>query len=176
MGVLDRFPGGQSVGVFGHVRLPQEVTVTGVQRAIRRLHDAGIMIGSRFRPRSIKLEVLFPFPGFPVVVRNLHRQTVSTALGVIADQNPMPVFQRDDLRPGTGIRQRAVGDRTPRLATIARFALVKSFRGRAVIAHEREQRSILAAHNAGLNVAAAHERRAGMPVLAPIIRDGHERK
>ena len=45
----------------------------------------------------------------------------------------------------------------------------------AVVAHQCVERTVLAANDAGLDVAAAEQRRAGVPGLTPVIRDGHQR-
>src|SRR5262245_58375597 len=113
----------------------------------------------------------FPFPGLAFVIGNLHRETVASALSVVAEEDPMSLAQAYDFRTRARIGQLTVRHRTPSFATVARFALMKSLGRRAVVAHEREER-ILAAHDAGLNVSRGNQRRASVPGFSPIIRNG----
>ena len=118
--------------------------------------------------------MLAGLPGLAFIVRNLHRQAVPSAFGIVADQDPMTVAERHDLRARARIGQLGIGDRRPGLAAIARFTLLKPFRRRTIIAHERVERPIFAADDTGLDVPATDQGRAGFPGLAPVISNGHQ--
>src|SRR6266516_7207578 len=115
------------------------ITVAGVQRAVLCLDDARVMIRAGLRSWFVEFQVPFPFPGPAFIVGDLHGETVTVALGVVADEDPVAVAQRSDLGAGAGIGQVAVGHFAPRLAAIAGFALVKTLRRRAIVAHESEE-------------------------------------
>src|SRR5215510_15775112 len=168
MGMLDRLAARGAFGVLLDVIAVEVVTVTGVQRPVAGLNDRRVMIGARLRAGRVVFQPPLPLPGLALVVRDRHGQTVAASLGVVVDQRPAPVAKRDDLGAGSGIGQVAVGDRRPGLPSVARFAFVQALRRRAVIAHQREKRSILLPDNAWLDVSPSDERGAGLPRFAPV--------
>src|SRR6185295_4048189 len=126
------------------------------------------MIRTGLWSRFIKLQMPFPFPGPAFVIGDLHGKAVPSALGVVADEHPMAAAQRSDLGAGPRVGKVAIGHFAPRFAAIMGFTLMQALGRWTVVAHERVKRSILAVDNAGLDVAGAGQRRAGVPALAPV--------
>jgi len=118
MRMLDRFVSDPALRINGPTALARMKAVAGMQRAVFRLDDARIVVRASVLAWGIKFQVALPFPGAAFVLRNLHCQTVTTPFGVIADQRPVAVAQRNDFRTGAGIRQIAVRHWDPCLATV----------------------------------------------------------
>src|SRR5207244_12943638 len=110
MSVLDGFMSGLALGIFA-LCFVKMITIAGVQSPIPPLDDAGIMK----RARRIQFQVALPTPGFSFVFANLNRETVLSALGIVANEDPMAVAQRGDLRAGGRLWQLGASGRRPPL-------------------------------------------------------------
>lgn len=163
VGVFDGFSGG----------VVEVVAVGGVEGAVLGLHDAGVMIAGAF---GGVFEVAFPGPGFAFVGGDLDGEAVAAAFGVVADEGPVAVLQVDDFGAGAGVGMFAVGDFGPSFAAIGGGGLEQAFRRGAVVAHEGVEGAVALFTDAGLDVAEAEERGAGVPVDAPVVGDGHKRE
>src|SRR5690606_1419180 len=98
---------------------------------------------------DLGLQMTFPFPGPAFVVRQLHDQTVSPAFGIVADEQPVPVPQRNDFRTRARIENVAVCHWRPGFTAVSRFALLEAFWRRTVVAHDGVKRAIASLHDAG---------------------------
>src|SRR6266404_8850525 len=98
MSVLDGFMSGLALGIFTLCFI-EMITIAGVQSPVPPLDNARIMKG----PGRIQFQVALPTPGFSFVLGNLNRETVPSALGIVANEDPMAVAQRRDLGARAGI-------------------------------------------------------------------------
>src|SRR5689334_22724821 len=115
------------------------------------------MIRASFRPWLVIFKFAFPLPTLAFIIGNSYSQAVTPAFGIVVNQRPVAVAQTNDLGSRTGIREFAVRHRAPGFAVVTRLALVQSFGRRAIVAHQRVQRTVFAPHDARLNVAAAYQ-------------------
>src|SRR5579863_2316036 len=75
-----------------HLRLAAGVlAVADVNRSIPRLYHRWIME----RPGLRLLNVARPFPSAAFIIGHRNGERISSALGVVVNQNPTPVFERD---------------------------------------------------------------------------------
>src|SRR5262245_59276109 len=95
--VFDGFAGGITINILGQVAPMMVIAVADVHRSVLGLNDGRIMVSAGFGARRVNFQMPLPFPGAPLVVGDLNRQTVASAFGVIADEDPVAVTQSDDL-------------------------------------------------------------------------------
>src|SRR6267154_2699441 len=100
------------------------------------------------------LKVPGPLPGRPLVIRERDGQLVPTPGRVVVYHDPVAILEPDRLDARRGVGQGRLGDRAPGRALVARGT--QSDRpARPVLTHEGNNRTIILADQAGLDVAEA---------------------
>lgn len=148
-----------------------EGAVDRVQSVVGGLDDGGVVIGAS----GLVFEMPGDRPGFALVVGDGNGESIAALEGVVVDQNPMAVSQSDSIESGAGVGQFDGLDGSPCIPLVIRFAHADLLR-EAIFTHVRDEGSVVAAEDAGLDVAETDQRLAGAPGVAGIIADGHQGK
>jgi hypothetical protein len=113
-------------------------------------------------------------PRFAFVLGDRDDELRAARFRRIVDEDPVAVGEADAVDSAAGVRQFGIADRAPVDAVVVRFRNADDA-ARAVLAHVRDERAVVAAQNRRLNVAEPDEGLARVPRFAIVVADCHDR-
>src|SRR5439155_14304135 len=123
---------------------------------------------------ALLLEVAGPLPRLAFIIGKRHGQTLSSAGGIVVDQQPVRVAETHCVQARAGIRHLRCAYLSPTDALVARFGDTNAVQW-PVLAHVGNKRSIVLLQHSRLNVTEAGQRPAREPRLTTVVADGHDR-